>query len=181
MRINSPFFIICRTSPSPYLYGIHWRNIPMILLLMSPGCMFEFPEEQVLIENYQQRKILVEQMNDLQLKVDSIWLIANIQLDHSLPVTMPDDDRNNILQIRNADLIQMFEVYDSLDINLQNLIKTTGAKDWIIAQEMREVMTKIDMLDSVINSNLELLSKKDNKKARLIQSQFESRASLNTN
>lgn len=113
-------------------------------------------------------------MDDLHKRVDSIWRHTNETLDASLPDNMPPDERRNMLQVRNADLIQMFEVFDSLDNDLKLLVKDSGMKDRTIADEMRQVMTEIDMLDSIINQNLEILTKKDSLKARAIQSQAES-------
>lgn len=153
---------------------MNYRWIVFLSLPLFSTCKSHFPEEKILLTKYEERKQLMTRMDDLHKRVDSIWRHTNETLDASLPDNMPPDERRNMLQVRNADLIQMFEVFDSLDNDLKLLVKDSGMKDRTIADEMRQVMTEIDMLDSIINQNLEILTKKDSLKARAIQSQAES-------
>ena len=121
-----------------------------------------------------ERQDRISQMDALHKQVDSIWASTTEMLAVSLPVDMPADERRNMLQVRNAELIQMFEVFELLDNDVKLLVKDSGMKDRTIADEMRRVMTEIDSLDSIINHNLELLSRKDSERASVIRSYTES-------
>jgi hypothetical protein len=50
---------------------------------------------------------------------------------------MPADERRNMLQVRNAGLIRMFMVFDSLPAPLQALVEHAGIRDSLIGAEMR--------------------------------------------
>lgn len=88
---------------------------------------------------------LLEQSHDLECarqtlrsELDSLWSRVADSLDARLPTDMEADERRNMIGIRNAGLIRMFEVYPSLDSSVHHLVDWAEEQDARLAAEIRQ-------------------------------------------
>ncbi len=59
----------------------------------------------------------------------TLWDEVARGLDARLPRDMPADERRNMIEIRNTNLIQMFEIYPQLDTSIKSLVEKAGDQD----------------------------------------------------
>ncbi len=79
----------------------------------------------------------------LAAKLKTLWDSVAVALDQKLPKDMPADERRNILAVRNTSLIQMFEVYSSLDTAIHRLVEQAGDEDIAIAVQLKGLQDQI--------------------------------------
>lgn len=80
--------------------------------------------------------------------VDDSWTSSIAELRRRLPETLPDQERENILNLKNADLIRMFESYKTFDDNVHSLVDSMEQVDYLWADSIRNL--------SLTNQNLEM-------------------------
>lgn len=134
-----------------------------LLLLMLAQCSENgdgAPIETLL----QTKKALLCQMETLQASGDSLWTAVAEALDGQLPKDMKPDERKNMINIKNTGLIQMFEVYPTLDPQVQRLVVTAGESDEQIALRMKATMEEMAENDQALNLALEKLEQKNKEK-----------------
>lgn len=129
------------------------------------SCKHVFEEEGIIVQAVAHRDYLIGSMDSLKTLNDSIWREVTQTLERDLPKDLPADERRNMLQLKNADLLQMFQVFDSLDSGLQNKVMQAGKRDQDLALQMRAIMLDIEETNKIITSNLEMLEKKDSLRA----------------
>jgi hypothetical protein len=135
-------------------------TLPILFLLGS--CQNEAPNE---IEGACQERIAEAQglhcrMLELHQQATALWDEANEQLGQSLPLSMPADERRNMLTVRNTGLIQMFEVYPTLDTAIHRLVEEAGRQDEALAAQMRAVKDSLDQNDEQIRALLSQLQER---------------------
>lgn len=91
----------------------------------------------------------------------SLWDSVTQELATQLPTDMPAQERNNMLAVRNANLIQMFEVYNELPVPLKNLVQEAGQEDTRIAYQVRQLKTQIDSLQYSTDQFLSALEQRN--------------------
>jgi hypothetical protein len=96
-------------------------------------------------------------MLELHRQAVVLWDQANDQLAQSLPQGMPPDERRNMLAVRNTGLIQMFEVYPTLDSAIHRLVEEAGQQDEALAAQMKAVKDSLDQNDEQIRMLLSQL------------------------
>ena len=143
---------------SAFIYGL-------VVFLSVTSCKHVFEEEGIIVEAVAHRDYLIGSMDSLKTLNDSIWLEVTQTLERDLPKDLPADERRNMLQLKNADLLQMFQVFDSLDSGLQNKVMEAGKRDQDLALQMRTIMLDIEETNKIITSSLEILEKKDSLRA----------------
>ena len=74
----------------------------------------------------------------------SLWDEVSEQLDARLPTNMPSDERKNMIEIRNTNLIKMFEVYPTLDTSVKTLVEKAGDADNAIVVQLRRVQQDLE-------------------------------------
>jgi hypothetical protein len=88
----------------------------------------------------QKRDSLEQIQATLKFRLDSMWSYANDQLASILPKDMPKQERANMLALRNAPLIKMFEVYETLPASIHELIDSAYYYDKRIVKQLEEIM-----------------------------------------
>lgn len=110
----------------------------------------------------------------LELQSRSSWDGVVEQLDARLPVDMPAAEKNNMLMVRNATLIRMFETYHGLPDSVQALVAHAEQKD----QEIVALLSALETERSALNAqkrNLFLsIEKKLAGKLPALRQQFDS-------
>ncbi len=145
----------------------------LAFLLPLAGCKTTSEEEIVILKSSEQRDRLVMAMDSLKALNDSIWQEVTKTMEMELPPDLPPDERRNMLQLKNADLIQMFQVFDSLDVRLQNKVMEAGKMDQELAAQMRQIMLDIEAENRTIAMNMATLEKKDSSRAFELKSKIQ--------
>lgn len=88
--------------------------------------------------------------------VDSSWTKSIKELEAYLPAQLPNQERKNILNLKNADLIRMFESYDDFHPKGHELVDSMEQLDVVWAGRLRELsienQTLTMMLDSLFST-----------------------------
>jgi hypothetical protein len=100
-------------------------------------------------------------MDSLKSLNDDMWIQVSQSIENAIPADLPVAEKQNILPVKNADLIQMFEIFDSLDTSVKKQVMEAGESDQETARKMRHVMTKVDELNKTLAQNFASLNKKD--------------------
>lgn len=94
--------------------------------------------------------------------VDDSWTKSINELGDYLPERLPDQERENILNLKNAELIRMFESYAEFKPEGQALVDSMEQLDILWADSLRHLSLenkklemKIDSLFSMIDDNQE--------------------------
>lgn len=90
--------------------------------------------------------------------VDDSWTSSIQELGDYLPEELPEQERENILHLKNAELIRMFESYDDFDPEGHALVDSMEQLDVVWADSLRHLSLenknlsmKIDSIFSMIN------------------------------
>lgn len=87
-------------------------------------------------------------MEELQEQSAQLWDSLVVELSASLPATMPVDERRNMLQVRNAELIRMFQVFPRLPESVRLAVERAEQKDQELAAQMKKEMDRIDQYET---------------------------------
>ncbi|HMQ50065.1 MAG TPA: hypothetical protein PKA00_21715 [Saprospiraceae bacterium] len=92
------------------------------------------------------------QMDELHQASKVLWDSVTLHLSNTLPSDMPADERKNMVAVRNTALIQMFEIYPTLDSSIQQAVENAGLRDVEIAQQMRTLKDSLDTNEAGIQA-----------------------------
>lgn len=110
----------------------------------------------LLAREYQDDELssLIESEMNLRCIMDSIrsavkaeWDVVNEKLDRGVPETMPEEEKQNMLKVRNASLIRMFESYAGLDPGIQQAVDHAEEKDRFMAGRVSEINRQLRILE----------------------------------
>ena len=133
--------------------------VTMLCLLIS--CDTRHPEENNIIQTAALLETLSREMDSLRSENETMWNEVSEAIEKAIPADLPAAEKRNIVAVKNADLIQMFQVFDSLDDPLKNQVMDAGKSDQETARKMRDVMIRVDELNKTLIQNLASLEKKD--------------------
>ncbi|MCB0599568.1 MAG: hypothetical protein KDC28_00010 [Saprospiraceae bacterium] len=133
--------------------------IGSVFLLGVIGCNQQ-PELEMIQNKISDRQRLICRMDSLHFETSTLWDSVNALMDHQLPVSIPAEERTHLLAVRNAPLIEMFEVYDLLDDPTKKIIREAGIEDSLLAQRTRETMDSVEKMDFWLDSILVSVSSK---------------------
>ncbi|MBK7476164.1 MAG: hypothetical protein IPI11_09170 [Haliscomenobacter sp.] len=118
----------------------------ILLFLFAAGCQPAekknpvSPEGETLVS---ESASLACAQKALAVKMNALWDSVAVALGQNLPKDMPADERKNMLAVRNTSLIQMFEVYPTLDAGIHKLVEQAGEEDVAIALQLKEIQNRI--------------------------------------
>ncbi len=84
---------------------------------------------------------------DLEIKVTALWDNVAQQLNAQLPQDMPAQEKHNMVSVRNAPLIRMFETYPGLDHSIQNMVDQAEMEDKKVVERLNEIKGKQHVLE----------------------------------
>ena len=128
--------------------------------------------------SFSKKKSLICQMEQLKQQNDSLWEDISLTLEQELPSDMMPDERKNMVQIKNAGLISMFQVFPDLDTAIQRKVMLAGKKDEEMAAEMKSIMQKLSLAEQNLNTALEKLEHKNKGKLQQVKLQLLEREGL---
>lgn len=106
-------------------------------------------------------------------KIDSLWDVVSARLDRVLPDTMPPGRRENMINIRNANLLKQFKIfYTTLDTTSLNLISRSGEIDSLIALQILELKVQQETQDKRVSDFLNKVEKKHPQAVKLWTQKF---------
>lgn len=118
----------------------------ILLFLFAAGCQPAEKKSPISAEGEalvaESTELACEQ-KALGVKLDALWDSVAVALDQKLPADMPADERRNMLAVRNTSLIQMFEVYSTLDTAIHRLVERAGDQDVALALRLKENQNRI--------------------------------------
>lgn len=103
------------------------------------------------------------QQSALAVKTDSLWDGVSNRLTSTLPKDMPKPDRDNMIKLRNTDLIKMFKVYPGLDSITKRKVEEAGKIDEGIVAKLHALHQKMENHDQAVFAFLGGLEKKSAK------------------
>ncbi len=98
-------------------------------------------EGQEILERYRTHLCTVKR---LEKETNALWEEVSKNLDARLPKDMPTDERRNMINIRNTNLIKMFEIYPLLDTSVQALVEKAGDMDNAIVVELQQARQALE-------------------------------------
>lgn len=98
---------------------------------------------------------------ELRAELDRLWMTVSDSLDARLPRDMGVDERRNMIAIRNADLIRMFEVYPSLDSSIHQLVDWAEEQDVRLAAKIRQWQDQQQAHESEVQAFLLRIEERD--------------------
>ncbi len=142
----------------------HTRFIQTIILCVGAfvigSCHDSSKQEESLHDLFAQEKVVYCHLNALQDSIRQDWDNINMLLDKNLPAETPAEERANILKVRNANLIRMFESFEQVDDETKQALHNTEMNDQKVAQRMIALKKKAHDIESKRNLLLEELHRK---------------------
>ncbi len=132
--------------------------IPLIGLF---GCDKQPSDEAILLELFQKEKELNCSLSSMKDSISTEWDNINTLLTNTLPPDMPQQERANMLKVRNANLIRMFQSFDDLDETVKMALRKTEEMD----QKMTKRITSLKQESNKIESQKIALFEKINQTA----------------
>lgn len=109
------------------------------------------------------------QMELISKYVDDAWTKSIEELGNRLPKSLPQQERQNILNLKNANLIRMFESYNTFDDNVHSLVDSMEVMDMSWADSLRQLSLKNQMLEMKMDSLFTLVGDRETEQMLLQQ------------
>lgn len=126
-------------------------GIPVILLplaLLIAGCHNANHNEEALLALFQKEKDLHCQLAVMKDSIRMEWDHVSEMLDENLPEDMPEEEKNNMLKVRNASLIRMFQSYDDVDDQVKMALDKTEMLDRDMSQRINLVRQELQKTET---------------------------------
>ncbi|MBK8505793.1 MAG: hypothetical protein IPL46_28505 [Saprospiraceae bacterium] len=87
------------------------------------------------------------QLSRLEDSVETHWTSLNALLENHLPKDMPLEERRNMLAVKNAPLIRMFERYNNLTVEVKDAVDDAEQYDFQSALQVTQIRDEIKQLE----------------------------------
>lgn len=105
--------------------------------MLLTGCHWTQDPKDMIVKLSEKEKELNCQLASMKNSITREWDNINNLLEASLPEEMPEDERNNILAVRNANLIRMFQSFENIDDSIKMALKITEQKDMEMSKRLQ--------------------------------------------
>lgn len=122
--------------------------ILLFLLYGLFGCNSTQKEEADLLELFQQEKELNCRLLSMKDSIDTEWENTNFLLEKNLPSDMPSEEKANMLKVRNANLIRMFQSFDDMDKKVKIALQKTEQMDEQMTKRITTLKQEIHRIES---------------------------------
>lgn len=109
------------------------------------------------------------QMELISKYVDDAWTESIEELGNRLPESLPQQERQNILNLKNANLIRMFESYKTFDDNVHSLVDSMEIRDMSWADSLRQLSLQNQHLEMKMDSLFTLIGDSETEQMLLQQ------------
>lgn len=133
-------------------------TLPILLVVCFAisSCEKELKEEAILLELFHKEKKLNCQLASMKDSITLEWDNTNRILEEHLPTSIPEEEKQNLLKVRNANLIRMFKTYDQLDATVKMEVKETEEIDKKMSQRINALKQESHKIES---QKIQLLNK----------------------
>ena len=141
--------------------------IPLYLIVLT-GCKTKDFTNQLMAISESEHNIKCE-LEVMKKEINKEWDTMNESLDDHLPAEMAEQEKVNMLKVRNANLIRMFNTYKTLDSEMKDQLRFVEKKDSMMAIEINLLKEK---LIEVENNKMELFNEilKENGQTAILKS-----------
>lgn len=125
----------------------HVKNTLYILTMFAIllGCGDQAADTlQDLTQNEAQLKNELQEMRD---SIEYTWDHVNQIISENLPSDMPPKEKENILKVRNARLIRMFQSFDDLEPNIKKAVDSAEVFDNIMSQRIVKLRRQLEEIE----------------------------------
>lgn len=133
-----------------------------ILILVLFGFFQSCSNDNVkskLDEIYSEATLIQCDLSHLRDSITAKWDGVNETLNKNLPSEIPSAERSNILKVRNASLIRMFETYHLLDDSTKQTVDKAEKTDQAIALKISTHKKRLQFLEIERQSLLHQIAK----------------------
>ncbi|NND35429.1 MAG: hypothetical protein HKN76_22770 [Saprospiraceae bacterium] len=117
-------------------------------ILVLDGCSGRTTiEEAMQMVLSEEKKIQCELMT-LKAEITHEWDVINLKLEQNLPVHMPEEEKSNLLKVRNAGLIRMFESFRDFDQKIKESLQAVENKDQKISLRITELKKDLQQVEA---------------------------------
>lgn len=137
------------------------RAVFCFLLAILPGiigCDKTSHEEVDLLQLFAKEKELNCELASMKDRITKEWDNINFLLKENLAPDMPEEEKANMLKVRNANLIRMFQSFNDMDEELKMALKETEEIDLemtkrinVLKKESNEIESQKMILFQIIN------------------------------
>lgn len=141
-----------------------------LLLYFAVSSCSKIPKEKTaLLDLFQQEKSLNCQLASMKDSITVEWNNINLLLEDSIPTDMPEEEKNNMLKVRNANLIRMFQSFDNLDERVKMALNKTEQLDMEMTKRITAIKREFQQIESQKMKFLEKINRREgaNEVARL--------------
>lgn len=118
------------------------------ILIFVHACTNNFTFEQELWDCAAKEQQIRCQRQQLATETEAIWDGVVSRLTVQLPADMPQDEKRNMLAVRNANLIRMFEVYETFNDSIKQTVDVAEKADQQIVNKLAELQSQLEALEN---------------------------------
>ena len=122
----------------------------LIFLFSILSCEKKPKEEAVLLELFLKEKALNCQLAAMKDSITTEWDNINYLLEENLPSEMPSEEKTNMLKVRNASLIRMFQSFGEVDEGVKMALDKTEQLDMEMAKRITVLKKEAQKIESEI-------------------------------
>lgn len=101
-----------------------------------------------------------------------LWDSVTVSLKAVLPPEMPPEEKRNMLAVRSAGLIRMFQVYPTLDSSVHQVVDQAEQTDQVLASQLRMTHDSLKALNAQAQELLSRIEREDPEAYPLWRSRF---------
>lgn len=105
-------------------------------------------EKTALLELFHKEKALNCRLASMKDSITTEWDNVNHLLEESLPADMPEEEKTNMLKVRNANLIRMFQSFALMDEEMKMELKKTEQLDLEMTKRITTLRQEANMIET---------------------------------
>ncbi|MBK8634487.1 MAG: hypothetical protein IPN72_13350 [Saprospiraceae bacterium] len=113
-----------------------------LYLIVLTGCQTKDFANQIMAISEAEHNIKCE-LEVMKKEINKEWDTMNESLDDHLPADMAEQEKVNMLKVRNANLIRMFNTFKTLDSEIKDQLRSVEKKDSMMAIEINLLKEKL--------------------------------------
>lgn len=127
----------------------------LFIVVFAYQCKEKMDFQPTLTELASQEAKIKCHIKELQDSINMAWDKMNMELEANLPAKMPEEERTNMLKVKNAPLIRMFESFATLEDSIKMKLEVVEMKD---AKTVEQVVAESQKMKTVEEKKMELFS-----------------------
>lgn len=133
--------------------------LPALILLGS--CTNNRDYKTELLQLGRQEKTIRCNLDNLHARISREWDGINALLETTLPPGMPAEEKSNMLKVRNADLIRMFESFQAIDPAVKQALAAVEEADMAMRNQILDLKAQAQHVESQKMALFEKINRTD--------------------